>query len=109
MADTGAHLVDHVILDVSVRQWVLSPPHALHYRVACDSKLLAALIRIFIRAIFCFLRRRDRACGILRGQCGGFLGIAILLTAQSGYSADKWISIRSKNFLFVGNASESQI
>jgi tetratricopeptide (TPR) repeat protein len=39
----------------------------------------------------------------------GVLGIAILLMAQSGYSADKWISIRSKNFLFVGNASESQI
>jgi len=29
MADTAAHLVDHVIPDVPVRQWVLSPPHAL--------------------------------------------------------------------------------
>jgi len=29
MADTAAHLVDRVIPDVPVRQWVLSPPHAL--------------------------------------------------------------------------------
>jgi hypothetical protein len=55
---------------VPVRQWVLSPPHALRYRVAYDSQLLAVLIRIFIRAIFSSLRRRARACGIPRGQCG---------------------------------------
>jgi hypothetical protein len=29
MAGTAAHLVDRVIPDVPVRQWVLSPPHAL--------------------------------------------------------------------------------
>ena len=70
MADTAAHLVDRVIPDVPVRQWVLSPPHALRYRVAYDSQLLADLIRIFIRAIFSFLRRRARGCGVPRGQCG---------------------------------------
>src|SRR5262249_13095961 len=70
MADTAAHLVDRVIPDVPVRRWVLSPPQVLRYRVAYDSPLLAALIRIFIRAIFLSLRRRARACGIPRGQCG---------------------------------------
>ena len=70
MADTAAHLVDRVIPDVPVRQWVLSPPHALRYRVAYDSPLFAALIRIFIRAIFSSLRRRARDCGIPHGQCG---------------------------------------
>ena len=70
MADTAAHLVDRVIPDVPVRQWVLSPPHALRYRVAYDSPLLAALIRIFIRTIFSSLRRRARDCGIPRGHCG---------------------------------------
>src|SRR5438093_1366740 len=68
MADTAAHLVDHVIPDVPVRQWVLSPPHALRYRVAHDSQLLAVLIRIFIRTIFSSLRRRARVCVIRRGQ-----------------------------------------
>ena len=31
------------------------------------------------------------------------------LAGQAGFAADKWISIRSKNFLLVGNASESAI
>ena len=99
MADTAAHLVDHVIPDVPVRQWVLSPPHALRYRVAYDSHLLAVLIRIFIRAIFSSLRRRARACGILRGQCGAVafvqrFGSGLNLTPMStlscwtGYSRD---------------------
>jgi hypothetical protein len=32
MAERAAHLVDHVLPDVSVRQWVLSLPHRLHGR-----------------------------------------------------------------------------
>lgn len=35
--------------------------------------------------------------------------LAILLGASFAHAADKWLSIRSKNFLLVGNASESQI
>ena len=86
MADTAAHLVDGVIPDVAVRQWVLSPPHALRYRVAYDSPLLAALIRIFIRAIFSSLRRRARDCGIPRGQCGA---VAFVQRFGSGLNLKK--------------------
>ena len=39
MADTAAHLVDRVIPSVPVRQWVLSLPFALRYRVAWDATL----------------------------------------------------------------------
>jgi hypothetical protein len=34
MADTAAHLVDRVFPEVPVRQWVLSVPFALRYRLA---------------------------------------------------------------------------
>jgi hypothetical protein len=34
MADTAAHLVDHVFPEAPVRQWVLSVPFALRYRLA---------------------------------------------------------------------------
>src|SRR5438093_7692512 len=45
-----------------------------------------------------------------RKRFTGIVFLAILLAYQSsGYAADKWISLRSKNFLLVGNASESQI
>lgn len=45
----------------------------------------------------------------LRKYILAILAIAILLVAEAGYAADKWTGIRSKNFLLVGNASESQI
>ena len=34
MADTAAHLMDRVFPEVPIRQWVLSLPHALRYRMA---------------------------------------------------------------------------
>jgi hypothetical protein len=34
MAERAAHLVDHVFLDVSVRQWVISLPYRLRCRLA---------------------------------------------------------------------------
>jgi hypothetical protein len=34
MAETAAHLVDHVLPEVPVRQWVLSVPFSLRYRLA---------------------------------------------------------------------------
>jgi len=39
MADTAAHLVDRVLPEVPVRQWVLSLPFALRYRLAYDAPL----------------------------------------------------------------------
>ena len=39
MADTAAHLVDRVFTRVPVRQWVLSLPYALRYRLAYDASL----------------------------------------------------------------------
>ena len=38
MADTAAHLVDRVFPHVPARQWVLSVPFALRYRLAYDAE-----------------------------------------------------------------------
>jgi len=46
MADTAAHLVDRVIPEVPVRQWVLSVPLALRYRLAYDSSLVKDILQI---------------------------------------------------------------
>ena len=61
MADTAAHLVDRVLPEVPVRQWVLSLPFALRYRLAYDAQLTSHVLRLFIRALFASLRRRARA------------------------------------------------
>jgi hypothetical protein len=71
MADTAAHLVDRVLPEVPVRQWVLSLPFALRYRLAYDARLTRAVLGIFVRTVFGSLRRRARKqWGVARGQCG---------------------------------------
>jgi hypothetical protein len=60
MAETAAHLVDHVFPIVPVRQWVLSIPFALRYRLAYDSGVLSDVLNVFIRVVFGELRRRAR-------------------------------------------------
>jgi len=58
MADTAAHLVDRVFPDVPVRQWVLSLPFSLRYRLAYDAPLVRDVLQIFVRAVFALVRRR---------------------------------------------------
>ena len=71
MADTAAHLVDHVFPIVPVRQWVLSLPFVLRYRMAYDARLVSHVLNVFIRALFSELRRRAHELLSLRSsQCG---------------------------------------
>jgi hypothetical protein len=71
MADTAAHLVDRVLPEVPIRQWVLSLPFALRYRLAYDARLACEVLSLFVRAVFASLRRRARRkWGVRRGQCG---------------------------------------
>jgi Putative transposase/Transposase zinc-binding domain len=58
MADTAAHLVDRVFPEVPVRQWVLSLPFPLRYRLAYDSSLVQDVLQIFVRAVFASIRRQ---------------------------------------------------
>jgi Putative transposase/Transposase zinc-binding domain len=71
MADTAAHLVDRVVPEVPVRQWVLSLPFALRYRLAYDARLTSEVLNLFLRTLFAFQRRRGwRGRGRRRAQCG---------------------------------------
>ncbi len=71
MADTAAHLVDCVLPEVPIRQWVLTLPYPLRYRCVYDATLASQVLRAFFHALFAALHRRardrwDRA----RGRCG---------------------------------------
>jgi hypothetical protein len=71
MADTAAHLVDRVLPEVPVRQWVLSLPFALRYRLAYDAPLVRDVLAIFVQCVFTSLRRRARKqWAALRGHGG---------------------------------------
>jgi hypothetical protein len=51
MAETAAHLVDHVIPRVPVRQWVLSFPIPLRILFAAHPELLSPVLQIIHRVI----------------------------------------------------------
>ena len=70
MADTAAHLVDSVFPHGPARQWVLSLPFALRYRLAYDAEMVTAVLGVFIRALFGLYRRMARDYGIDQTQCG---------------------------------------
>ena len=71
MAETAAHLVDCVLPEVPIRQWVLTLPYPLRYRCAYNARLTSQVLRAFLRALFAELRRRARNhWGMARGQCG---------------------------------------
>ena len=51
MAETAAHLTDHVFPRLPVRQWVLSVPKRLRYFMQRDWAVLGMVLRIFLRVI----------------------------------------------------------
>jgi hypothetical protein len=72
MAERAAHLVDHVVPDVPIRQWVLTVPHRLRYLLAWNHELTRAVVGVFMRGVLGWLRRRARVeQGIADGRGGG--------------------------------------
>ena len=60
MADTAAFCVDHLFPPVPVRQFVMTVPLGLRFRMAYSPKLTSAVLRCFIAAITSHLRRRAK-------------------------------------------------
>lgn len=70
MTELAAHLVDRVIPDGPVRQWVLSLPWPVRYLLAFDAALGRDVLAVFIRVVFGWLRRTAAREGVRDGQCG---------------------------------------
>ena len=71
MAERAAHLVEHVFPpDVPVRQWVLSVPHRLRYRLAYDHRLCRTVLGVFVRALRSAYRRQAKRAGPGGGETG---------------------------------------
>jgi hypothetical protein len=51
MVATAAHLTDHVLPDLPLRQWVLAVPKRLRYFLHRDADLQGAALRLFLRAV----------------------------------------------------------
>jgi len=70
MADIAASLVDELLPEAPYRQWVLTFPYVLRFRLAVDRALFSQLLGVFLRTVFAWQRRRGRALGIREGQTG---------------------------------------
>jgi len=71
MAQTAAHLVDHVLPHgVGYRQWVLTLPFDLRYRVAYDAELGRAILRAFVKTLSAWQLERAGESGIESAQWG---------------------------------------
>jgi hypothetical protein len=51
MVETAAHLADHVMPRLPVRQWVLSVPKRLRYHLQADPALQSLALHIFLSAV----------------------------------------------------------
>jgi hypothetical protein len=51
MSETAAHLVDHVIPQVPVRQWVLSLPIPLRLLLAAQPELMTPVLQVVQRVL----------------------------------------------------------
>jgi len=71
MADTAARLVDNVFpLNVPVRQWVLSLPIEIRYRLAYDGKLLSDVLAVFLRVVRGWYHKQAKAAGYKEVRSG---------------------------------------
>jgi hypothetical protein len=64
MGDFASHLRDRVMPHAPVRQWVLTVPHRLRFRMAFNPDLSGSVLRTFVSVVSRWLRRQARAVGI---------------------------------------------
>jgi hypothetical protein len=75
MSELAAHLVDHVLPAVPIRQWVFTVPVPVRYQLAFDAGLTRAVLRVFLRTVFGWQRRRAAQRGLLGARSGSVTAI----------------------------------
>ena len=67
MCATAANLIEHVLPEVALRQWVLTFPYAWRRRLSQDGALLRVLTRIFVETVHRFYAKHTGNHGVLMG------------------------------------------
>jgi Putative transposase/Transposase zinc-binding domain/Resolvase, N terminal domain len=95
MSELAAHLVDHVLPPVPIRQWVFTAPVPVRYQLAFDAGLTRAVLRVFLRTVFGWQRR----CAARRGLVGARGGS---VTAIRRFGGSLNINVHFHALLFDG-------
>ena len=75
MSELAAHLVDRVLPPVPIRQWVFTVPVPVRYQLAFDAGLTRSVLRVFLRTVFGWQRRRAARRGLVGGRSGSITAI----------------------------------
>jgi hypothetical protein len=71
----AAHLVDHVLPHVPVRQWVLSLPYQIRFLLSSRKALLREVRGSVLRRILAFMRKLGKEQGHERSQSGAVTSV----------------------------------
>lgn len=85
MVDTAAWLVDRVMPEVPVRQWVLSLPYRVRLLCAYDPEVCSAVRRVLVSAVSGYYERAARRLGKPRPRAGA---VAFVQRFDSGLRLD---------------------
>jgi Transposase zinc-binding domain len=70
LSELAAHLVDRVLPHVPIRQWVFTVPVPVRDQLAFDAGLTRAVLRVFLRTVFGWQRRRAARRGLVGARSG---------------------------------------
>ncbi len=85
MVERAAHLVDNVFSNVRVRQFVLSLPFALRYKLAWDHKLTRAVLGVYTHALEDFYKARAEQADLAASQTGS---VTVIQRAGGGLNTN---------------------
>ncbi len=75
MSELAAHLVDRVLPRVPIRQWVFTVPVPVRSQLAFDAGLTRAVLRVCLRTVFGWQRRRATRRGLVGARGGSVTAI----------------------------------
>jgi Putative transposase/Transposase zinc-binding domain len=75
MSELAAHLVERVLPRVPIRQWVFTVPVPVRYQLAFNAGLTRAVLRVFLRTVFGWQRRRAVRRGVVGARSGSITAI----------------------------------
>ena len=101
MAERAASIVDEVLPRVPVRQWVLTLPYRLRYRLAWDHALCRAVLGVNARGLLAFYARTARSHGIRGGQTG-------TVTVIQRFGSGLQLNVHFHTLVFDGVFSEAR-
>lgn len=99
MTERAAHLVDDVLPRVPVRQWVLTFPYRLRYRLAWGHGLSRAVLGRYARTLLDFYARGAEERGIRGGRTG-------LVTVIQRFGGGLTLNVHFHTLVFDGVFAE---